>query len=474
MSAGDQALAEQIAGVSANMSAGDQELEEQISEIRENAEEQNTTSMESINRLNNIKNMNSLMPKAIAHRGVSDECPENTIESFITAGEQGFWACETDIQTTSDGVYICHHDDTVDRMTDGTGLINEMTYEQIQALNIDNGSNLDIYNFLNQKDFYEFSYKIPTLAEFLDVCLTHNMVPVIEVKNVPDVNDFYEFLLVKGVINKCIVISFNIEFLDSLRDLDPNITILALYNDFTQALIDECHDKNFGMSIPVSALNETLHNYARARHVLVNVWNILTTDNTNLCRSLNVEFMTLNSMNWYSSGATTPIGNANNIFKIFTPQEKRQIEEFGLSVSKTAMSTNSGKAYMTFANFPLLRRHFSSVAAGGTPQQKYAFRSDSRYIVPWIIPLYSGRDKIGTMPNFMLTNEWENDIQFTVHCYNNQSQFLGDIGWITSETDIPEGTSFGILYFKVPEGRICSKAIEMLIRLHYIRFVENE
>ena len=53
--------------------------------------------------------------------------PENTLPSFRLAAENGFWGAECDTSPTADGVWIVMHDDTVDRMTDGTGAVSEMT-----------------------------------------------------------------------------------------------------------------------------------------------------------------------------------------------------------------------------------------------------------------------------------------------------------------------------------------------------------
>ena len=55
------------------------------------------------------------MVKLQAHRGVSAECPENTMPAFITAIEQGYNAIETDVMATKDNVLVLHHDATINR-----------------------------------------------------------------------------------------------------------------------------------------------------------------------------------------------------------------------------------------------------------------------------------------------------------------------------------------------------------------------
>ena len=86
--------------------------------------------------LNSLQqNMNKV--KYIAHRGMSGYAPENTLAAFKLAGEYGYYGCECDVVETLDGEFVILHDDTVDRTTNGTGYIMELTYNQIKNLVID-------------------------------------------------------------------------------------------------------------------------------------------------------------------------------------------------------------------------------------------------------------------------------------------------------------------------------------------------
>lgn len=72
-------------------------------------------------------------PLIVAHRGVLHHAPENTLANFRACLELrlGF---EFDVERTKDGDLVCIHDDTVDRTTNGTGAVSEMTLEQIRQL----------------------------------------------------------------------------------------------------------------------------------------------------------------------------------------------------------------------------------------------------------------------------------------------------------------------------------------------------
>lgn len=94
----------------------------------------------------------------MAHRGSSDELPENTRAAFQRALEQGAEILETDLRFTRDDEIILMHDPTLERTTNGAGVVADMTLAEIKTLRA-------------QKSFASKqilgSEEIPTLAEFL-------------------------------------------------------------------------------------------------------------------------------------------------------------------------------------------------------------------------------------------------------------------------------------------------------------------
>jgi glycerophosphoryl diester phosphodiesterase len=96
----------------------------------------------------------------VAHRGASTEQAENTIEAFEAAIDAGADAVEFDVRMTADRHAVVMHDPDVSRTTNGTGLVSEMTLEQIRKLGV------------------------PTLDEALR-CLSGRVAADIEIKNLP-------------------------------------------------------------------------------------------------------------------------------------------------------------------------------------------------------------------------------------------------------------------------------------------------
>ena len=97
-------------------------------------------------------------PWSIGHRGGSAQRPENTLVAYDFSLTNGADGVEFDVWLSADGVPVCHHDFTVDRTTNGTGLVYLKTLAELKAL--DAGS------------WFDPAYageQIPSMVEALDV-----------------------------------------------------------------------------------------------------------------------------------------------------------------------------------------------------------------------------------------------------------------------------------------------------------------
>ncbi len=114
------------------------------------------------------------LPRVIGHRGACGYAPENTIESIKTAAEMGAEWVELDVKLTKDSVPVIFHDETLERTTNGSGNMADITFADLQELEA--GS------------WYGESFagiRIPTLEEAIDVILSHNMGLNLEIKPCP-------------------------------------------------------------------------------------------------------------------------------------------------------------------------------------------------------------------------------------------------------------------------------------------------
>lgn len=171
--------------------------------------------------------------RMVAHRGYSSVAPENTLPSFRLAGEYGFWGAECDTSPTADGIWVIMHDDTVDRTTDGTGKVGELTYDEIAAMTIDAGNNVGKYP----------DTRVPTLTEYLDVCKEYGLYPVIEVKPsapVGSMGDLTDLLSAREEKDRFIIISFSRELLAALKPKMPATPMYLLSSPATEDDIAFC------------------------------------------------------------------------------------------------------------------------------------------------------------------------------------------------------------------------------------------
>jgi len=162
-------------------------------------------------------------PQIIAHRGASGYRPENTLAAFSLALEMGVDGLELDVQMTRDGHIIVCHDEQVDRTTNGSGWIKDMTLEEIKAL--------DAGSWFNKAYQGE---KIPTLREVLDLVKGLPLLMNIELKNGPiqypgleekTIAQLKEFQMEKLAI----LSSFNHYSLLEVKKVDPQIKTGILY-----------------------------------------------------------------------------------------------------------------------------------------------------------------------------------------------------------------------------------------------------
>ncbi|WP_214797669.1 glycerophosphodiester phosphodiesterase family protein [Exiguobacterium sp. s5] len=165
-----------------------------------------------------------------AHRGASNVAPENTMAAFEFAGELGFAGIETDTWRTSDGVWVCIHDETVDRTTNGTGTVTALTSTYINSLTIDGGLNVALYDGL----------KVPTLEQYMRVCKKYNCVAAVEVKGTGASAYLHEIIDMArelGMYNQLHLIIGDQATATALRAIDKNVIIHHLTGT-SQASID--------------------------------------------------------------------------------------------------------------------------------------------------------------------------------------------------------------------------------------------
>lgn len=108
-------------------------------------------------------------PLIIGHRGASADAPENSLQAFALAMNQGADGFELDVQLSADGVPIILHDDTLDRTTDGHGPAATLAAAELRRLTLGNGEGVptldDLFTLLGRAPLYNVELKISGTAD---------------------------------------------------------------------------------------------------------------------------------------------------------------------------------------------------------------------------------------------------------------------------------------------------------------------
>lgn len=159
------------------------------------------------------------MPELMAHRGNSALAPENTLAAFAEALRGRSQSCELDVHLSADGHVIVMHDATVDRTTNGTGAIADMTLRQLKAL--------DAGSWFGP----EFAGEpVPLLSEVVEL-VGDRLKLNIEIKSAADLDSadkVVEVLRAGGVLEQSMISSFGLGALLETRKLWPEGTLALI------------------------------------------------------------------------------------------------------------------------------------------------------------------------------------------------------------------------------------------------------
>lgn len=218
---------------------------------------------------------------SIAHRGYSTVAPENTLPAYRLAAEMGFYYAECDIAFTKDGVAVLLHDDTIDRTSNGSGKISELTYAEIKDL-----------DFGSWKSEDYAGTKIPTFEEFIALCKEIGLHPYIELKETgtftqAQINSMVAILTEYDMLDNCSWISFKADNLKLVRNADSTARLGYLSSGFTSTTVNTAKSLRNGenevfLDISYSVLNSNFYDkiaLAAKEGLAIEAWTVDTTNN---------------------------------------------------------------------------------------------------------------------------------------------------------------------------------------------------
>ena len=151
------------------------------------------------------------MIEVVGHRGAAKLVPENTLPSFERAIALGCGATETDVRLSADGQLVICHDETVDRTTNGTGKVADLTLAQLRQLDAGDGA------------------KMPTLAEVLE-CVRGRILLLCELKGEGTPGPAVAAVREAGITADVVFSSFVIDRLAEVRSLGDELRIAGIFS----------------------------------------------------------------------------------------------------------------------------------------------------------------------------------------------------------------------------------------------------
>lgn len=146
----------------------------------------------------------------IGHRGARAYEPENTLSSFRRALELGVDAVELDVRKTFDNKLVVIHNANVNKTTNGSGEVNELTLEEIQG-------------FIIEKNEH-----VPTLEEVLDT-VANRVKVLVELKETGTEEQVVNLIRRKQLAENVILISFHEDILRKVRELSDELKTGLIY-----------------------------------------------------------------------------------------------------------------------------------------------------------------------------------------------------------------------------------------------------
>ena len=195
----------------------------------------------------------------IAHRGASGYEEEHTWKAYDKAIEMGADYIEQDLQLTKDGYLVISHDGTVDRMTNGTGSIKNMTLSEIKKLHTPGGQEILTLDELIGHYGIDIKYYIETKrpqdpemdAELIRILNKHNLIGINKKKE------------------QVIIQSFSEESLRNIHEQYSDILLVQLMKEPKKENLDKVAEYARGVGPKHANMDKQFVEDAHARGLLV-------------------------------------------------------------------------------------------------------------------------------------------------------------------------------------------------------------
>ncbi|MFD7372965.1 MULTISPECIES: glycerophosphodiester phosphodiesterase family protein [Streptomyces] len=205
----------------------------------------------------------------IGHRGVMGVEPENTLRSFIAAQHAGLDLIELDLHLSKDGALVVMHDADVDRTTDGSGPIAEMTLAELRALDAGHGE------------------RVPVFEEVLDVVRAPLQA---EIKDTAAARALAEVMHRRDLVGRVEVSSFHDEAIAEITRLVPGVRTALIASRYGVDVVDRAVEVGAAtICLNIRRLTLEVVEHARKADLRIIGWVVNTQDHLRLVRALELD-----------------------------------------------------------------------------------------------------------------------------------------------------------------------------------------
>jgi glycerophosphoryl diester phosphodiesterase len=205
----------------------------------------------------------------VGHRGVMGVEPENTLRSFRRAELAGLDQIELDLHLSKDGALVVMHDQAVDRTTDGSGLIRDLTLEEIRGLDAGLGE------------------RVPVFEEVLDAVGR----PIqAEIKDVDAARAVARVLRDRDETERVSVLSFHDEALAEVRALLPGARTVLVASRLGPQIVPRAQAVGARLvSLDLTRLSLDVVRRCQAAGIAVMAWTVNTSQDWALARAFGLD-----------------------------------------------------------------------------------------------------------------------------------------------------------------------------------------
>ncbi|MGW5355520.1 glycerophosphodiester phosphodiesterase [Streptomyces sp. NPDC004031] len=205
----------------------------------------------------------------VGHRGVMGVEPENTLRSFRRAEQAGLDQVELDLHLSKDDALVVMHDAEVDRTTDGSGLVRDLTLDEIRALDAGLGE------------------RVPVFEEVLDTVGGHIQA---EIKDIAAARALAAALRGRGAGGRVSVLSFHDAALAEIRTLLPDVPTVLVAGESGPDVVPRAQAVGARMvSLDLTRLSLDTVRRCHAAGIQVIAWTVNTAQDWALARALGLD-----------------------------------------------------------------------------------------------------------------------------------------------------------------------------------------